>query len=172
MKNTLIPILVSLVLFTAVTGVYVFMVGAVNTNVGRMERALADADALSARDTLLSGSAALLDDIKPLSARLASTLIQNGNEVRAIEILESIGTDERVDVSIAKVEAAPLPGAQHHERLVVTLSAKGSYARLARFLAALEAYPVALRLESVSLEKSGTSSWFATLTLSMLVIKP
>ena len=172
MKKTFIPLFASILLLTAAAGVYVFMINVVNTNIGRMESALAEADTLSARDALLSGSATLLGDIASFSARLADVVIQNGNEVRAIEILESIGADERVDISIAKVETAPTEGAGHHERLVITLSAEGSYVRLANFLAALEAYPIALRLEGVSLEKSGTSSWFATLAVSMIITKP
>lgn len=161
------PLIISFVLLIVLAGAYAFMVSAVNANVARMGAALAEADALSTRAASLQSASALLDEVAPLRGELARAVIRNGEDVRAIEIVEAVGADERVDVSIASV-AARGAGWQKHEQVALSASVEGTYPRIARFLAALEAYAAAVRIESVTLEKSGDTSWFGTIAVTFI----
>lgn len=162
-----IPLIISFILLIALAGSYAFMVSAVNANVARMGAALAEADALSARAASLQSASALLSEVAPLRDELASAIIRSGEDVRAIEIVEAVGADERVDVSIASV-APRSAGWQRHEQVALSTSVEGTYPRIARFLAALEAYGTAVRLESITLEKSGDTSWFGTVAVTFI----
>lgn len=165
-----IPLAVALLLLLMTAGVYVFMVSAVTTNVDRMSTALSESALLSERDLSLQSTETILEEVAPLRASLGTLVIPAGEEVRAIETLEALGTDERVALSIASV--VPKGGEwAHHSRIEATLSVEGTFARAIRFLAALETYPALVRVESVSLEKSGNTSWFATVGVTFIAEK-
>lgn len=167
-----IPLIVAGLVALGTFGVYVFVARDIGSSVERIASAVASAEALSARDLALQSAQVLMTEVEPLAESLSTAVLSEQNVVRAIEIIERLGAEENLDVSVSTVETNAVPSWEHHERVVVVVSVEGVYARIAAFLARLEAYPIALRIESGAFEQSGARSWFGTVTITFVKQKP
>lgn len=163
-----LPILIlALLLAIAAIGGYVFMLTTIQTAVDEIASARADSQSAEERETLAQTANIFMTDTAPARSELDTFVTTDAEFVSAIDMLESAGKREKVDVTIGSVSVKKT-AAKAHEAATVILSAKGSFAGLAAFASAVESLPLASRVTSVSLEASTDNSWFGTFSLEFL----
>jgi hypothetical protein len=163
-----LPVLIfALLLAIGAIGGYVFMLNSIQTAVDGIAVARADSEAATEREKLAQTANVFIAETVESRSELDTFVTKDANFVSAIEMMESAGKREKVEVEIGSVSVKKID-AKSHEVAAVILSAKGSFANLAAFASALESLPLSSRVVSVSLEASGENSWFAAFTLEFV----
>ncbi|MES2014655.1 MAG: hypothetical protein V4437_02465 [Patescibacteria group bacterium] len=160
-------LIVSLLLLGVAITLFVFLVTRITTFTTVIAKAKESSAAADMRDTALQNASALIADTAPARAELATFIVQNSDSIRIIDAVESAAKREKVTATIGSVTVLPTKW-QYHEPVQVIVSARGSFATLARFAAALEALPEASRIENISLEASTNHSWFGRFTIDFV----
>ena len=165
----LVAIITALVCAVLLAGGYAFMLIDINDNVARSAAAEGGAESLSIRDAAARSLELFLSRSAAERAALNAFIVPDEDVVAVIELLEDAARRTGVSIAISTIAAAPRDGWSAHEAVEVSFSATGTFVKLARFSALLEALPLASRLESVSLETSAEGAWFGS--FSMFFIK-
>lgn len=166
------PLVLSILVFFAALGAYAFLYTNVNNSTERIEVALHGSETLTRRDALARSIEVFLKGVETERATLDRYVIEDEGVVDVIELVEAVADRENVGISISSVSVSGPPGWSYHERVDIILSADGTFANLTDFIATLEALPAAARVESASLERSGGSSWFASVAVTFVKEKP
>lgn len=167
-----IPLLVSVLAFMLAGGTYTFLFFGMQSDVARIARAAQDSSSLTRRDERARSVETLLNETKDKRDALAAFVVDDENVVSVIELLERVAAKKKVSLSISSVSVSRPSEWNYHERIDIVFSIDGSFANLTRFLATLEALPLASRIESGSLEASGGSAWFASLAMTFVKEQP
>ncbi len=163
-----LPILIfAFLLAAAAAGGYLFMLLTIQTAVDDIASARADSQTAEEQDTLAQTANVFISDTAPVRSELGTFVTTDAGFVSAIEMMESAGKREKVDVTIGSVNVKKID-AKSHELAAVILSGKGSFSNLAAFASALESLPLASRVVSVGLEASADNTWFGTFSLEFV----
>lgn len=167
-----IPLLASALALVLAGGVYAFLFFSVQSDVARITRAAQDSSSLTRRDERARSVETLLNETKDKRTALAVFVVDDEDVVSVIELLENVAAKKKTSLSISSVSVSRPSEWNYHERIDIVFSVDGPFANLIRFLATLEALPLASRVESGSLEASGGSAWFASFAMTFVKEQP
>jgi len=150
-------------------GAYAFVFITIEGYVTRIGNAVQESETLTRRDAMARSTEAFLNSTKKERDTLEQFIVHNNDEVvTAIELLERAAKSRKVALSISSVSIVATPEWSGYERVAVLFSATGPFTNLTRFIATLEALPIASRIESGSLEISSGTSWFGSFAITFI----
>lgn len=116
----------------------------------------------------------LAEDTALLREKVDSYIVGKDEAVSFIEMLESLGMERGVDVSVESVEAADAVGDFPAQELRLALRAEGSWRNILSFLGLVELLPYETRVSRVSLSRGAETevgAWNGSITVSVLKAK-
>lgn len=170
MKNILPLILAVLVLVAALAG-YWYLLSAVRSAMDVGATARAEGSAAEEREKFARTAETFLAGLSAEQTELETLVARDEDFVSVIEMVEATALREGVKATIGSVSVEK-QGAQFHETVSVSASARGSFKNVASFISALETLPFASRVVAVNLETSTDESWFGTVTIEIVKRKP
>ena len=150
------------------TVTYVYLAGSIGgflSEIATIQEKIATVDQ---RDVIAKSQSTFLEETAVDRVTVAGFISRDADIVHVIETIEAAGRREKVLVTIGSVVVEPEPLLKNLERVRVTLSARGTFASLGAFATALEMFPVASRLDDISIEASTNNLWFGTYTLVLV----
>ena len=123
---------------------------------------------LHENDDLNARAARILKDTERERALVDAFVLQPDGAPRALELMARAAARAKVQASVGDLRVTPVSDGL--QQLTATISAEGSFAAHARFLAALNALPTASALSSLSLEAT-ESGWYGMYTISFVQIR-
>lgn len=121
--------------------------------------------AISARDTFAKAAAQFLAETTAERNAVQFFITPAEGTAQSIELVENAAKLAGVKATVGAATILPL--GSFHERLIVTVSAEGTYAGQARFATVLESLPRGASLTDVSLSAT-EKGWFGTYIISFI----
>lgn len=167
----LIPLIFSILLFATLFGAYSVMYGRIDANIERSSGALAQTQSLSSKDALVRSQQILLEGTKEERAQLNTYVASENDVVSMIELIERTADSEDVRLSISTVNERAIDDWAYHEGIEIRFSVVGTFREITSLTATLEALPVAVHVQNVSLEAAGGGEWFGTFSVMFVKMK-
>lgn len=124
-----------------------------------------EAAAAASRDALARSAAQFVAETADEQLAAASLTIPAAATAQAIELVEAAARRTKVTATVTTAQIESLANA--HERLIVTVAARGAFTDLIRFASFLEALPVASSVSMARLEATDTG-WQGTVTVAFI----
>ncbi len=167
-KNKELLAIVTLLTVAAV-GWYAFLFSEIRTTNRHISELLNQIDAEAVQESTQNSIKALVAETAPLRKQVQSYSIDKEESVSFIELLEDVGKEVGVAVSVQSVAIVERPGVTSFENLQLTLKATGSWQSVVRFLGLLESLPYEAQIaQATVVSVPGDGPWRLDLTLTVL----
>lgn len=166
-KNPFRISLVAAILTILLYGILFVQVKAKNE---RTSVLLSDIEVQAKQEGALASAHALAQETAGQRAKLKSGILGSAGVLAFIEMLEALGRDTGVSLTIGSLEPAP-PEKKEGGELRLTLRFEGEWSKTVRFLGLLELLPFEASLSDVRLFRLSDEKkerWGSTVTLSVL----
>ncbi len=164
----LITFFITALLACASIGFYAYLYVSVNGYLSTIATLKEEASSAGQREAIRRAQDIFLSENESSRTEVQTFMTRDSDIVHVIETIEAAGRREKVQVSIGSVVVEAIPDKQHHERVRVALSARGTFPSLGAFATALETFPIASQLSGVELEASTNNLWFGTYTFTLI----
>lgn len=165
MMRFISPVL-ALVFLLAAGAVWTYVYLDIVASAALVATARDEVTALAARDAYAKSAAQFVAQTATEQAAVEAFIIPVDGTAEAIELIEAAGRDAKVDASVVSATVATLD-VSAHERLDVSVTARGGFPAVARFGTMLEMLPRGATLKSARLE-SAEKGWLGTYTVSFV----
>lgn len=163
-----IPLIVAVLIFAAACGGYWYLWSQVSGMQENLATLAAQGTQAQAIEDTTRASESALANLESERQTFSAYVASDTDFVSVINLIEAAGRREKAAVTIGSVAVVDGAGGAYSDLVAVSLSAEGSFADVAAFLASLETLPFASRVENISMQASADKSWFATVKLSVL----
>ena len=161
----LISPLIALVLTVLSFGGAYYLYYDVGTSAALIKESHDQLAAITARDAFAKTAAQFLAETTVERNAVQFFLIPQDGTAQAIELVEAAGKLAGVKATVGDVSLAPQ--GTYHERVLVSVSAEGTYAGLARFATVLESLPRGATLQEVAIHAT-ERGWYGTYTVGLI----
>ena len=158
---------ISILILVLAVGGYFFLYQDIATSITEIESARTEIASVGARDSFAKAAAQFLSETGAERAQLSTFVISPDATASAIELVEGAGKLAGVQATVSSATLEPYDKETHHERLVVTVGAVGSFVAQSNFATVLESLPKGASLDAVHLEVA-EKGWYGIYTVTFV----